>query len=252
MAAVGVLAAGVAHEVNNPNGLALLDVPIVRAAFDDALPVLDAHARQEPAFTLAGLPYARMRQEIPQLLDEVLEGSRRIKHIVADLKDFARREDAPRLEPTDLNDAARAAVRLVDASIRRATRHFRIDLSEGLPPVRGNPQRLEQVIVNLLLNACQALPDAGRGVALSTRHDLERGAVLLEVRDQGRGIAPEHLPRLTEPFFTTKRETGGTGLGLSLSAGIVKEHGGSLEFASRPGDGTRVTLALPALRRDAA
>jgi len=182
----------------------------------------------------------------------VLAASRRIKHIVAELKDFARREDAPRLEPTDLNEAARAAVRLVDASIRRATRRFEAILSEGLPQVRGNPQRLEQVIVNLLLNACQALPDPDRQVALATRLDEARGAVVLEVRDEGRGIDPEHLPRLTEPFFTTKRETGGTGLGLSVSAGIVKEHGGSLEFDSRPGVGTRVTLALPALRRDAA
>ncbi|HET9597826.1 MAG TPA: transporter substrate-binding domain-containing protein [Anaeromyxobacteraceae bacterium] len=252
MAAVGVLASGVAHEVNNPNGLILLDVPLVKAALEDAQPVLDAHARRDPEFRLAGLPYARMREELPQLLDEVLAASRRIKHIVAELKDFARREDAPRLEPTDLNEAARAAVRLVDASIRRATRRFEAALSEGLPQVRGNPQRLEQVIVNLLLNACQALPDADRKVSLATRLDEARGAVVLEVRDEGRGIAPEHLPRLTEPFFTTKRETGGTGLGLSVSAGIVKEHGGSLEFDSRPGAGTCVTLALPALRRDAA
>ncbi len=252
MAAVGVLASGVAHEVNNPNALILLDLPILKAAFEDALPALDAHARAEPDFALAGLPYARMRQEIPQLLDEVLAGSRRIKHIVADLKDFARKDDAPRLEPTDLNDAARAAVRLVDAKIRSATRRFEAALAEDLPPVRGNAQRLEQVVVNLLLNACQALPDPGRRVALSTRLDAERGTVLLEVRDEGRGIAPEHLPRLTEPFFTTRRETGGTGLGLSVSAGIVKEHGGSLEFDSRPGAGTRVTLSLPALARDAA
>jgi polar amino acid transport system substrate-binding protein len=118
--------------------------------------------------------------------------------------------------------------------------------------VRGDAQRLEQVIVNLLLNACQALPDPERAVVLATRLDGAGERVVVEVRDEGVGIAPEHLPRLTEPFFTTRREAGGTGLGLSISAGIVKEHGGTLDFAAAPGGGTVVTLSLPALPREAA
>lgn len=251
MAALGVLVAGVAHEINNPNGFILLNMPILKDAFLDAREALDAHrAELGEGFELAGLPYERMREELPQMLDEMLAGGRRIKHIVEDLKAYARREDAPRLEPVDVNGVARAAARLVDNSIRKATRRFALELAPRLPPVRGNAQRIEQVLVNLLLNACQALPDAGRAIRLTTREQGDE--VLLEVADEGVGIPPEHLSRLTEPFFTTKRESGGTGLGLSVSERIVREHGGTLTFRSAPGAGTIATLALPRLPAEAA
>jgi len=248
MAALGVLVSGVAHEINNPNGFILLNMPILKAAFVDALEILDWYRDDLGRdFSLAGLPYSRMRDELPRMLDEMHAGGRRIKHIVADLKDFARREDAPRQDPVDLNAVAEAAVRLVDTSIKKATQRFTLHLAPRLPKVRGNGQRVEQVIVNLLLNACQALPDALHGIELVTRLDADRCEVTLQVIDEGVGIPPEHLPRLTDPFFTTKRETGGTGLGLSVSAGIVKEHGGRLEFSSALGAGTTATLALPAM-----
>ena len=186
------------------------------------------------------------------MLDEMLEGARRIKRIVEDLKDFARREDAPRQERVDLNTIVRAAVRLVDAPIRKATGRFQLVLDEGIPKVHANAQRIEQVALNLLLNACEALPDPGRAIRVRTEHDRERSRVLLVVEDEGVGIPPEHLPRLTDPFFTTKRESGGTGLGLSVSATIVKDHGGTLEFRSKPGTGTTVVLALPAIAQEGA
>lgn len=249
MAALGVLVSGVAHEINNPNGYILLNMPILKAAFQDALDALDAGAAR-PA--LAGLPYARMREEIPRMLDEMLAGGRRIKHIVSDLKDFARREDAPRMEPVDVNAVARAAARLLDNPLRRATTSFALDLAPDLPPVRGNAQRIEQVLVNLLLNACQALPCATRGIRLATRRGATGSSVVVEIADEGVGIPAEHLPRLTEPFFTTKRDAGGTGLGLSVSAGIVEEHGGTLEFASTVGEGTTATLTLPTAGGEAA
>ncbi|BDG01119.1 transporter substrate-binding domain-containing protein [Anaeromyxobacter oryzae] len=246
LAALGVLVSGVAHEINNPVGLVLLNMPLLKETFGDLLSELDARGGNE-GLTIAGLPYARLREELPGLLDEMHAGGRRIKRIVDDLKDFARREDDPALEPVDLNDVARAAARLVGNAIRNATDRFELALGDGLPRVRVNSQRIEQVVVNLLLNACEALPDASHGIRLSTRHDAERGEVLLEVRDQGVGIPPEHLARIEEPFFTTKRTAGGTGLGLSVSAGIVKDHGGTLRFTSEVGAGTVATIALPAL-----
>jgi polar amino acid transport system substrate-binding protein len=252
LAALGTLVSGVAHEINNPNGLVLLDLQTVRDAWLDARELLDERQRAEGDFELGGLPYARMRDELGRLLDEALDGSRRIRRIVEDLKDFARREDAPRAEPVDVNAAVRAALRLVDPTLRQATGRLAVELAEALPPVRGDAQRLEQVLVNVLLNACQALPAADRAIAVRTAWDPAASRVVIEVRDQGLGIAPEDLPRLTEPFFTTKRGRGGTGLGLSVSAGIVAAHGGTLAFASTPGAGTTVTVALPALEGAAA
>jgi polar amino acid transport system substrate-binding protein len=96
------------------------------------------------------------------------------------------------------------------------------------------------------LNACEALPDPGRAIRVASRHDREADVVRLVVEDEGVGIPPEHLARVTDPFFTTKRDQGGTGLGLSVSAAIVKEHDGTLEFRSPPSGGTTVVLSLPA------
>jgi polar amino acid transport system substrate-binding protein len=252
MAALGVLVSGVAHEINNPNGQILLNMPVLKDVYLDAREALERHWRENPGFTLGGLPYEAMREELPGMLDEMLEGARRIKRIVEDLKDFARREDTPRHEPVDLGAVVGAALRLVDASIHKATRRLEVSLAPELPRVLGNAQRIEQVVVNLVLNACQALPDPDRAVRVSTRLAPGGGAVQLAVEDEGVGIPPEHLPRLTDPFFTTKRDSGGTGLGLSVSDGIVKEHGGSLSFRSTPGAGTTVVLTLPALPRESA
>ncbi|HEY5512648.1 MAG TPA: HAMP domain-containing sensor histidine kinase, partial [Geomonas sp.] len=116
---------------------------------------------------------------------------------------------------------------------------------DAIPLIRGSAQRIEQVVVNLVMNACQALPGPDRAIELATFVVPGENAVVLEVRDQGTGISPEHMPHLSDPFFTTKRESGGTGLGLSVSQGIVKEHGGSLTFSSAPGAGTTARLTLP-------
>jgi polar amino acid transport system substrate-binding protein len=245
MAALGVLVSGVAHEINNPTGLILLEVPTLKRACTDALKILEIYYRENGDFTCGGLPYSRMREEIPRSLDKLQDAGKRIRRIVEDLKDFARQGDTTCNEIVDLNAVAQAAVRLVEPSIRKATAHFSAEYGKRLPTVRGNAQRIEQVLVNLILNACQALPDTGRRIELATRRDPEHGTVVFRLHDEGSGISPENLSRLTDPFFTTKRDTGGTGLGLSVSAGIVKEHGGTLEFDSIPGSGTTVTLTLP-------
>ncbi|MDR5866483.1 transporter substrate-binding domain-containing protein [Halomonas koreensis] len=250
MSSLGVLVSGVAHEINNPSGLLLLNLPVLRDAYEDARPVLEAHYREHGDFPFGGLPYSRMRDEAPSMLDEMLEGTRRIKRIVGDLKDFARQGSRDLGERLDLDEVVQTAVRLVDNSIRQATDRFEAYYAGDLPAVRGNAQRIEQVVINLVLNACQALEGRDQGIRLTTRHLPDDGAVTLEVRDEGRGIDPTTLSRLTDPFFTTRRESGGTGLGLSVSAGIVREHDGDLAFASRPGEGATVTLTLPVAPAD--
>jgi polar amino acid transport system substrate-binding protein len=250
LAALGVLVSGVAHEINNPTGLILLDVPILKRAHADMARILQEHYNAEGDFTVGGIPYTEMREEIPRILDEMQEGAQRIKRIVNDLKDFARRDDLADKARLDLNEVVRTALRLVDPTVRKATTSLRTDFEEHLPPVWGNAQRIEQVVVNLVLNACQALPDPERGISLTTRFNRATSRVLLIVRDEGVGIDGENLSRLTDPFFTTKRESGGTGLGLSVSDGIVKDHGGQLTFDSTPGAGTTVTLSLPVAREE--
>lgn len=244
LTSLGILTSGVAHEINNPNGLILLNLPLLKKAWGDALQLLQEHYRQHGDFRLGWLNFSRMRHEIPQMLDEMQQGAGRIKRIVEDLKDFARQDSAALSELVDLSRVADTSLRLVDNSLKKATDHFHADLAADLPNFRGNAQRIEQVVVNLLLNACQSLSSRERGIELRTALAAD-GRLLLEVSDQGCGIAPEHLAKLTDPFFTTRRESGGTGLGLSVSAGIVQDHGGQLEFISQPGEGTSVRLLLP-------
>ena len=248
LTALGELAAGVAHEINNPNGLILLNLPMLIEAFTDIEPVLAQYAEAHSDFSFGGLPFSRMRNEIPEMLQEMQDGALRIKRIVDDLKNFVRQDHLPSHHEVNLNQALQTAVRLTSTEIKRATDQFSASYADHLAPVNGVSQRLEQVLVNLIINACQALPDRNHGLTLTTGYDEASGMNVIEVRDQGRGIEANHLNHLTDPFFTTRRDSGGTGLGLSVSARIVKEHGGELRFASTPGQGTTVSLLLPPLK----
>lgn len=249
LASLGTLLSGVAHEINNPNGLIMLNMPRFIEAFQAGQPILEAYYREHGDFMFGCLKYSRMREELPLMLEETFNGARQIRRIVDDLKDFARRDDTGSAGFFDLNEVVRAAARLVDNALRQATRRLSLNYGDQLPAIRGNAQRIEQVVVNLLLNACQALDDSDRRIVVTTSSNGQ-GQVLLTVEDEGRGISPEHLPQLMDPFFTTKRESGGTGLGLWVSAGIVKEHGGTLAFAPAAARGTIVTLTLPAAKEN--
>lgn len=250
MASLGILVSGVAHEINNPNGLLLLNLPILRDVYADAVETLEERYEREGDFHLGGISYSRMREEVPRMLEEMQQASQRIKRIVEDLKDFARPDVVASMEPFHINGVVQAAVRLVDPSLRKATTRFSAAYGENLPRIFGNSLRIEQVVINLLINACQSLQANDRAIDIATEFDRSSERVLISVQDEGIGIQPEHLPHLTDPFFTTKRESGGTGLGLSISAGIVQEHGGEITFSAPPAGGTRVTLSLPAIKED--
>ena len=247
MASLGVLVSGVAHEINNPTGLLMLNLPILRSAWEDALPYLDEVEQEHAGLSLGGLSYQRLKAEIPYLLDEMQHSTDRIRNIVNDLKDFAREQPDEIWQEVNINQVVETAVRLVDKSLRNATENFTLHLDPRNPKILGNPQRLEQVIINLVLNACDALENKSQALTISTTLNPDQSELLLAVEDQGCGIDQQALPRLTDPFFTTKRETGGTGLGLSVSAGIVKAHKGRLSFESSVGKGTIAIASFPVL-----
>jgi polar amino acid transport system substrate-binding protein len=251
MAALGILVSGMAHEINNPTGLILLNLPTLTRAVADITPVLVSHYQEQGDFMVAGLPYSEMRHEVPAMLDEMQEAALRIKRIVEDLKHFSQRSDARFDGEIDINRVVKTAMRLVENALKKATKHYSLQLAEPLAGIRGDSQRLEQVVVNLILNAAQALPGPDKGIWITTSYQPESKSVCIQVRDEGIGIPVDHIRRLTDPFFTTKRETGGTGLGLSISDGIVREHGGIMEFESDPGKGTTVTVRIPVLEEPA-
>ena len=244
MTSIGTLASGVAHEINNPNNFILFNSTLLSDAWKDAARILERYYRDNGDFSLGGLPYSEMSEVVPELLSGITDGSRRIKGIVDNLKDFSRKDKAGLEGRFDANRAVKASVSILNNQILKYTDSFDVDCAEGLPKVKGSAQKIEQVIINLVLNALHALPDRKKKVKVSTRH--EEGKVIIEVMDEGAGMTKEVLERVMEPFFTTKADHGGTGLGLSISYSIVKEHGGALEFASAPGTGTTARISLPA------
>jgi PAS domain S-box-containing protein len=246
MASLGVLASGIAHEINNPNNFIMMNTPILRQAWKDISPILEKYYAECEDFTVANMPYSEMRNSVLRLFDGIESGSERIRQIVMNMKNYARRDTPDKPQPVNMNEVVAASVWLLSHEIKKSTRSIVVEPLESLPPVMGNPQRLEQVMVNLIQNACQALVDQGKSIRISTAHDLRKKEVVVSVVDEGVGISPEHMDHIFEPFFTTKSHNGGTGLGLSVCASIVKEHNGRLEFKSEPGKGTEARLILPA------
>jgi signal transduction histidine kinase len=227
MRSLGQLVAGVAHELNNPIGfvhanLQLLDEYVTRLLQRD----LDPEKRR------------KTQEAISKLLTRSREGTERVKRIVQDLRTFSRTDQAE-LQQVKLDDEIDRTLALIEPRLKGI--EVVRDYGE-LPPVRCFAGQLNQVFLNLLMNACDALD--GRGtIRITTR--AEPGGVMLRFEDDGPGMPPEVLSRIFEPFFTTKAVGKGTGLGLSLSHGIVARHGGHMEVDSRPGAGARFTIRLP-------
>lgn len=245
MTSLGTLVSGVVHEINNPNSYILSNAQLFGDIWKDVAKILSKHYRGKEDFQLGGLWYSKLRKTTPEMLDGIIDGSIRIKNIINTLKNFARPDGAGMDGKVDIRKVIRNSRAILAKQIEKFTGKFRVTIENKLPPVKGNSQQIEQVIVNLIMNSLQALPDKNCGVLISASVSKSSGFVLISVKDEGVGMTKEVIDRATEPFFTTRLDRGGTGLGLSISYSIIKEHGGTLEFESEPGKGTTVSLELP-------
>ncbi len=244
MASLGVMTAGVAHEINNPNGFILQNGQVLEKYWLAVMPILDRYYQENGDFMCAGEPYTKLKTEIKDMTLAMISGARRIQEIVDALSDFSQSGDEELKQSVDCNEVINAAMVIIRNLIKSASNNFSLDLESGLPMIQGNAQQIEQVFINLITNACHALPDPSKKISVSTRK--RSNDVLIEVCDEGEGIPPENLERIMDAFFTTKRDAGGNGLGLSISYTIVKNHGGKLTFSSELGRGTTATVKLPA------
>lgn len=248
IASLGTLVSGVAHQINNPNNLVMFNASILGAAVKDIVASLDLRGAASEDFLVGGLPYSEMREGMPRLLEGISESSRRIKDIVDNLKEFAAQDRSALDCLVDVNAVTRAAVSILDHEIVHRTQRFVTRYAESLPMVRGYPQQLEQVVLNLVVNALQAVPDPSRGVKVETEMNSETGCVEIRVSDEGVGVPDDAIRRLGEPFYTTKADRGGLGLGLSICSSIVKTHKGAMTFRSEVGKGTTACVAIPAAK----
>ena len=227
LASLGTLAASVAHEINNPvAGVLNLSMLMQRILKDD------------------GIPPGRV-PEFRKYLAQVINETSRVGHIVSDLLSFSRR-GKPQRSPADLNRLVRTTVSLADHKLKLANVALELHLAHELPALHCDSGQIQQVILNLVLNAAESMQAHGSGtVTVSTAAGEDGQSVRLGVGDTGEGIPPEILPRIFDPFFTTKSDGKGVGLGLAVSYGIVQSHGGEIEVQSKPGAGTVFTVTLP-------
>ncbi|MGD0489387.1 MAG: ATP-binding protein [Syntrophorhabdales bacterium] len=242
LASLGQLVSGIGHEINNPNTFIRGNLFIVQEAMKDIFPILDDYHRSHPDLRVARLNYDVFRQNIPVLIDDMVEGANRIKGIVEGLRKFGKRDEGFLNEIVNLNLVTESCLRLVDNQIRR-TADVKVDLQQDLPTVMGNAQKLQQVILNMLINASQAIDKPRGTLKVTTR--LDGKEVQVRVKDNGKGIDEKTIGQIFDPFFTTKRNQGGTGLGLSIAYGIIKEHKGRIGVVSEVGVGTTFCIYLP-------
>lgn len=249
MASLGQLSAGVAHEINNPIGFVNSNLctlkKYVQSIHDYSYGVdrVLAGGDQSATEDLARLKRVKkidfILEDVASVIEESLEGTERVKSIVQDLKSFSY-QDREDLVPYDLNKGIKSTLNIVWNELK-----YKVEVVEelnDLPMVHCFPQQINQVVLNLLVNAAQAIQERGKIVVHT---DVKEDEVIIEVSDTGSGISPEHLPRIFEPFFTTKELGKGTGLGLSISYRIIEKHGGSIEVQSEVGVGTTFTIHLP-------
>ncbi|AQS40029.1 amino acid-binding domain sensor histidine kinase [Shewanella psychrophila] len=244
LASLGELSAGIAHEINNPTGIIIHAIAFFNHALKDLQQATDAYGKQNPFWLIAGLEPQLAMTELNQSSLTVEEGAKRISHIVKDLKRYALPKVTTEHQLLDLNEVVKVSQRLT----ANQTKIFRlnIQLNEPAPMIMGDAQQLHQVLINLIQNACHASkPATGDDsdcdtITIETNISGNRGC--LTIRDTGAGMDSTTLQRITEPFFTTRRSCGGSGLGLSVCSRIIKEHMAEMQFSSRLGQGTKIKI----------
>lgn len=254
MAFLGQLAAGVAHEINNPVGYAMSNLETLAGDLGEVIPVLRrAREALEAAEgddqvvallreTVGGPELSSLLEDVEPIVEESRAGLLQVRDIVQGLKNFARPDDGV-TEDADLNREVENALKLVWNELKHRVTVTR-RLGE-LPPVPCRPRQVGQVLTNLLVNAAQAIRESGE---ITIETGVEGGSAVVRIADSGEGILPEHMDLLFAPFFTTKPAGKGTGLGLAVSYGIVQKHRGTIEVQSEVGKGTVFTVRLPLAR----
>ena len=262
LAAIGQLAAGVAHEINNPVGFVLSNLNTLSQYALELLQVIDAYAELEPQLAdeirsrlaacrqRADLPY--LQEDIPLLLSESKDGLIRVRDIVLGLRDFSRVDSTNSWEAIDIHQCIESTLHIVHNEVK-----YRAELVREygeLPRVECIPSQINQVVLNLVINAAQACGEVngkdgraaiGKIIVRTEAVAKPTESIWFEVEDNGCGISADSLKRIFEPFYTTKPVGQGTGLGLSVTYGIVNAHDGNIEVDSAPGRGTRFRVTLP-------
>jgi PAS domain S-box-containing protein len=246
LASLGLLISGIVHEINNPNNFIVFNIPILRDYLKEILPIVDVHAEKDPMYEVQGMAYPDFRTDVMKLLDNIEHGSHRINVTVAKLKEFSRKREDKGMRAVASAEVVNKALSICHTQIRKTVKTFDVEIDPGLAQMTTDPEAIEQVLINLLINAAQAADKEDSRIRLHVhRGDSWKNRLVMEVIDNGCGMDEATASRIFDPFFTTKAEGCGTGLGLYISKNLVENAGGSISVESEPGRGTTFRVIFP-------
>lgn len=250
MDTLGTLVAGMAHEINNPINLIMYNISLFQKVWHDCLPVLNQYGGKEPGRKYGGLTYDFLEENSDRLLSDMDMAANRVAKIVSDLKNFARQSNVVDKSSMQINTAVENALRLAQTSLRKSGVELEVDLASDLPSLKGNLQNIEQIILNLVINAVQAIDHDQGVVRIATGFQDKDRRIFVSITDNGCGVAPDISDKLFDPFVTDKQAEGGTGLGLSVTYSLVNAHDGEIVFQSHKGKGTTFTVFFPTVVKE--
>ncbi len=247
METLGTLVAGVAHEINNPINLMLYNIPLLKKIWVDLLPILMERKQIEPERKFGGFAYDFLTDNLDQLIADMEMAAHRIAKTVSDLKNYSRQSNVAEKMPLQVNSAVKNALRLAQSTLRKSDVNIRLNLADDLPDIEGNLQSIEQIVLNITINAIHAVNHNQGEIEIKTGLRIKDGMVYIRISDNGRGISPEIADKIFLPFVTDKQSEGGTGLGLSVTYSLVKALDGVIDFETSRGRGTSFNVYLPTL-----
>ena len=246
LSSLGFLVAGVAHEINNPNNFISFNIPILKEYLNEILPIIDDYARGHENFELFGMTYPLFREDVLKLVDNIGNGSRRINIAVANLRGISRTKEKTNMDWIDVKEVIEKSVSIFPSKINRMVKLFEVNISDDLPLIYTDSGAIETAVINLLINAAQAVDKDNSWIRLKVAFDdSSQNDLIIDVSDNGCGIEETIKNYIFDPFFTTKSPSEGTGLGLSLCHYSIKESGGRIEVDSVAGKGSTFKVILP-------
>jgi signal transduction histidine kinase len=252
LASLGLLISSIAHEINNPNTLIFFNIPILRDYLQELTGIADTHAENQPGLVLCGMPWQEFRTDIFKLLDDMEHGSSRINTAVAGLKEFSRTREHVEKRLISIEQVIERALTICGAEVRKRVKSFNVVIPDDLSPLFIDPDAVEQVLVNLIINAIHALDKEDSWITVSVLPDYRNGKLercFIEVADNGSGMDEKEIGKIFDPFFTTKGSGMGTGLGLYVCQNLIEKFGGSIEVDSQPGVGSTFRVLIPDVQK---
>jgi C4-dicarboxylate-specific signal transduction histidine kinase len=246
MASLGILVSSIAHEINNPNSFITFNIPILREYLAELIGIADEYAEKNRDIELFHMSYPEFRKDVSNLVDNIEHGASRISTFVANLREFSQGNKDRHRAWLKLPSVVDKVLSICRSQIKKRIKNFEVVIPDDLAPIYADEYSLEQVLINLIMNAVQAADKKSSAVKLTAANgNTWRDYTIIEVTDNGCGMDPKTISAIFTPFFTTKIPTEGTGLGLYVCHNLIKNLGGRIEVESKPGEGSTFSVYLP-------